>query len=95
MKITDAQVLHVAALARLKLAPDEVKRFQKELDSILEYMDLLSEADTTGVEPLHHPFPMANAFRPDEARPGQGLNDALANAPQREESYIVVPKVIE
>jgi aspartyl-tRNA(Asn)/glutamyl-tRNA(Gln) amidotransferase subunit C len=95
MKITGSQVLHVAALARLKLEPAEVERFQRELNSILEYMDMLSEVDTEGVEPLHHPFPLAGAFRPDEERPSQAEDDALMNAPSRENGLVVVPKVIE
>jgi aspartyl-tRNA(Asn)/glutamyl-tRNA(Gln) amidotransferase subunit C len=95
VKITDTQILHVAALARLKLDPDEVERFRGELDSILDYMDMLSEVDTSGMPPMHHPLPMANVFRPDEARPGQGLLDALLNAPVHEDGYVAVPKVIE
>jgi aspartyl-tRNA(Asn)/glutamyl-tRNA(Gln) amidotransferase subunit C len=95
MKITHSQVLHVASLARLELQPDEVKKFASELNSILEYMDMLSGVDTAGIEPLHHPFPMANVFRQDEAKPGQSLTEALTNAPRHEGGYVVVPKVIE
>jgi len=95
MKITDSQVLHVAALARLKLDPDEVKRFRAELNAVLEYMDLLSEVDTGGIEPLHHPFPEGNVFRHEGAEPCRGAREALENAPHREGDLFVVPKVIE
>lgn len=95
VKITDTQVLHVAALARLKLDPEEVGRFQRELNSILEYMDMLAEVDTSGIPPMHHPVPMVNVFRPDVAQPSQSLSDALLNAPEHEDGFVAVPKVIE
>ena len=95
MKITDSQVLHVAGLARLKLDPSEVERYQRELNSILEYMEMLSEVDTADVTPLHHTFPLTNVFRPDVARESQDISDVLTNAPQHEDGFIVVPRVIE
>jgi aspartyl-tRNA(Asn)/glutamyl-tRNA(Gln) amidotransferase subunit C len=95
VKITVSQVLHVAGLARLKLDSSEVEKYQRELNSILEYMEMLSEVDTADVAPLHHTFPMTNVFRPDVAKKSQDLSDALKNAPQHEGGYIVVPKVIE
>lgn len=95
MKITDSQVLHVASLAKLSLEPEEVKRLVGELNTILDYMDLLSEADTAGVEPMHHPFPVENIFRDDAAMPSQAREEALMNAPRQKEGFIVVPKVIE
>jgi aspartyl-tRNA(Asn)/glutamyl-tRNA(Gln) amidotransferase subunit C len=95
VKITDSQVLHVAGLARLKLDSSEVERFQRELNSILAYMEMLSEVDTADAAPLHHTFPMTNVFRPDAAKESQDISDALGNAPQHEDGFIVVPKVIE
>lgn len=95
MKITDTQVLHVADLARIRLDSSEVKRYQKELNSILEYMDMLSEVDTEGAKPLQHTLPITNVFRPDQARQSQDLSDVLKNAPRHEDGSIVVPKVIE
>lgn len=95
MKITDSQVLHVAALARLELEPQDVKRFRAELNAVLEYMDLLAEVDTDGVEPLHHPVPQGNVFRHEGAEPCSGAREALESAPHREGDLFVVPKVIE
>jgi aspartyl-tRNA(Asn)/glutamyl-tRNA(Gln) amidotransferase subunit C len=95
MKISDSEVLHVAALARLSLKPDEVERLVGELNTILDYMDLLSEADTSGVEPMHHPFPMENVFRDDVQLPSQSMEKALRNAPVQKDGFVVVPKVIE
>lgn len=95
MKITDSQVLHVAGLARLKLDPSETQRYRRELNSILEYMEMLSEVDTADVAPLHHTFPMTNVFRPDVTGEPQDISDVLTNAPQHEEGFIVVPRIIE
>jgi aspartyl-tRNA(Asn)/glutamyl-tRNA(Gln) amidotransferase subunit C len=95
VKITDAEVLHVAGLARLRLHGEEIVKFQKDLNTILEYMDLLSEVDTSGVIMSRHPSMLANVFRQDEAGHSQDRDEALSNAPNHLNSYIVVPKVIE
>jgi aspartyl-tRNA(Asn)/glutamyl-tRNA(Gln) amidotransferase subunit C len=95
MKITREQVLHVAKLAQIRLAGDEAARFQREFDSILAYMDILREADTTGTPPTHHPLPLTNALREDSTRPSQSLDEALLNAPKHEKGFFVVPGMIE
>lgn len=95
MKISRFNVQHVAGLARLKLDPYEAEKLLAELDSILGYMDLLSEVDTTGVEPMHHSAATVDALRPDEIKESLSVSDALLNAPAHKDGYIVVPKVIE
>jgi len=95
VNIKDSEVLHVAGLARLKLDPDEVKKFSMELNSILEYMQMLSEVDTTDIAPMHHTFPGKNTFRTDETAASQNISKALQNAPQHKGGHILVPKVIE
>ncbi|HON38049.1 MAG: Asp-tRNA(Asn)/Glu-tRNA(Gln) amidotransferase subunit GatC [Desulfomonilia bacterium] len=94
MKITDDEVLHVAALARIRLDDDEILSLRNDLDKILGYMDILSSVDTTGVNPTHHPLPLVNAMRDDREQGCQELADVLRNAPQHDNGYIVVPKVI-
>ena len=91
MKITDREVLYVAALAHLELTPAEVERFTSQLNGILEYMDQLNELDTSGVEPTSHVLPLSNVLREDEA----GRDEVLANAPQQDRDHFVVPKIIE
>ena len=66
-----------------------------ELDAVLDYMDLLSEVDTSGVSPTHHPLPAVNAMRDDVARQSLDLEDAVRNAPRHKDGCVVVPKVIE
>ena len=95
VKITEEQVMHVSKLARLKLESKELARFRKDLSAILEYMDMLNEVDTTGVKPTFHVHSITNAMREDEVENSQSIDDALLNAPQRNDGAIVVPKVIE
>lgn len=95
MKITRKEVEHVALLARLNLAEEELETFTGQMDAILAYVDKLNGLDTSGIVPTSHAVPMENAFRADEVRPSIGEDAALANAPDRIEGFFRVPKVIE
>ena len=95
MKITEAEVAHVAKLARLELTDAEKETFTGQMDAILAYVEKLNELDTAGIIPTAHAVPMENAFREDEVTPSIGIDNALANAPDRAESFFRVPKVIE
>jgi len=95
MKITVADVEHVARLARLDLTADEKTLFAGQMDAILGYVEKLKELHTDDILPTSHAVPMENAFREDRARPSIGVEKALANAPDRAESFYRVPKVIE
>jgi aspartyl-tRNA(Asn)/glutamyl-tRNA(Gln) amidotransferase subunit C len=94
MALTREEVLHVAELARLTLAPDEIEGLTRQLNDILAYVEKLQELDTAAVEPLAHVIPVSNVFREDEVRPGLDRDTALSNAPAREEGAFVVPRVI-
>ena len=91
MAITRDDVLHVAQLARLELTDDEIERLVGELGAILEAVGKVSELDLEGVAPTSHPLDLVNVAREDEPRPSLALDDALANAPEREESFFRVP----
>ena len=98
MKLTEAQVRYVADLANLNLTDAEVKRFQADLDGILEHIDKLNEIDTSGVEPMAQVLYDAEetaTLRADVPVPPLGNRDALANTPQPGAGYFKVPKVIE
>lgn len=95
MKITVADVEHVARLARLELTPDEKVLFADQMGAILGYVEKLKGVNTEGIMPTSHAVPMENAFREDVVRPSIGLERALANAPERSGSFFAVPKVIE
>jgi len=95
MNITRAEVEHVARLARLELSDKELETFTGQMDAILAYVEKLNELDTAGIVPTAHAVPMENAFRDDETVTPIGVDNALANAPDRVESFFRVPKVIE
>ena len=95
MKITRADVEHVALLARLELSSEEAETFTGQMDAILAYVEKLNELDTDGIIPTSHAVPVENAFREDAVRPSLGMENALANAPDRVEGFFRVPKVIE
>ena len=94
MALTREEVLHVANLARLSLAPAEIELFTRQLNDILAYVEKLQELDTEGVEPLAHVIPVFNVFREDAVSQGLDRDTALNNAPAREEGAFVVPRII-
>jgi aspartyl-tRNA(Asn)/glutamyl-tRNA(Gln) amidotransferase subunit C len=91
MAITREEVLHVAKLARLELSDDEVERFTEQLSAILEAVDKVSELDLGDVEPTAHPLDLVNVWADDEPQPSLPVEEALANAPDREGSFFKVP----
>jgi aspartyl-tRNA(Asn)/glutamyl-tRNA(Gln) amidotransferase subunit C len=91
MAITREEVLHVAKLARLELSEEEVERFTEQLSAILEAVDKVSELDLSDVEPTAHPLDLVNVWAEDEPRPSLPVDEALANAPDRDGSFFKVP----
>ena len=89
------QVRKVAKLARLDLPDVELAVMAKQLTAILGYMDQLKELNTDGVEPMAHPLPVQNVFRPDELRPSLPVDEALRNAPARSGDFFGVPAVLD
>ncbi len=94
-KIDQGQVRKVAKLARLELTEAEVEEFTGQLSAILDYVEKMNELDTDRVEPLAHCLPISNVFREDGARESLGTDVVLANAPQRDEDFFKVPKILD
>jgi aspartyl-tRNA(Asn)/glutamyl-tRNA(Gln) amidotransferase subunit C len=94
MSVTRKDVEHIAELARLKFKDEELESFTVQLNEILAYMEQLNELDTENVEPLSHPVEGSNVFRDDEAKSSIDREEALKNAPQRNDEFFRVPKVI-
>lgn len=95
LKITRQDVEHVALLSRLELAETDVEKFTGQLNAILDYADVLKQVDTEGVEPTAHVLPLKNVMRADENRPSLARDLALSNAPEQEDGYFKVPKIME
>ena len=111
MKVTDKDVAYVAELANLELSAEERARMLRDLNSILEYVDRLSELNTDKVEPMAQ---VPDRYGVDESRQGserfayaarddvkEGLRkslpheEAVKNAPETDGTFFVVPKVME
>ena len=94
MKITPEQVRHIADLARLNIDEDSIDKLSRQVATILAYVDALNEVDTRDVAPTTHAIELSNAFRDDTAHVPLTADQALANAPVRENGFFAVPKVI-
>ena len=95
MAVDSETVRRVAHLARVAVAEDEIEGLGRELNAMLAFVEQLADIDVTGVEPMTSVTPMAMKMRQDEVNDG-GIADAvLANAPEREDHFFVVPKVVE
>jgi aspartyl-tRNA(Asn)/glutamyl-tRNA(Gln) amidotransferase subunit C len=91
MAITREQVLHVARLARLDLAEEEVEQLTAELGAILDAVSKVSELDLADVPPTSHPLDLVNAWAEDEPHESLGLDDVFRNAPAAERDMFRVP----
>jgi aspartyl-tRNA(Asn)/glutamyl-tRNA(Gln) amidotransferase subunit C len=94
-RTSDLDVAYVARLARLSLTEAEAKVFQKQLDDVLKYVEKLREADVSHVEAAAHALPIFNVFREDAPRDWFTAEQALSNAPRRENELFIVTKVME
>jgi aspartyl-tRNA(Asn)/glutamyl-tRNA(Gln) amidotransferase subunit C len=91
MAISREDVLHVAALAQLELSEDEIARLTEELNDILAAVGKVSELDLSDVPPTSHPLDVVNVWGADEPHECLPVEEALANAPEKEGSYFKVP----
>ena len=95
MSVTNADVRHIAKLARLAMSDNEIEAMVPELNSILGWVEQLGEVDTDGVDPLTAVIPNKLRLRDDAVTDGDCRDDVLANAPVAEHGFFAVPKVIE
>jgi len=95
MKLTLAEVEHIAELARLSLSDEEKARYQEQLSAILDYAERLQTLDTSSIPPTATVLPLRNVMRPDEPRDSMSREDVLANAPQVEADSFRVRAVMD
>jgi aspartyl-tRNA(Asn)/glutamyl-tRNA(Gln) amidotransferase subunit C len=95
VKITCKDVANVALLSRLEFSENELETFTGQMDAILEYADVLNKLNVDNVQPMAHVLPLKNVMRADEAKPSLPRELALSNAPEQEDGYFKVPKVME
>jgi len=94
-KIDQALVRQVSKLARLELEEAEVEEFTGQLESIIEYVELMNRVDTDDVEPLAHCLPVKNRFREDSVRESFDPDKALSNAPASDGDCFKVPRILD
>jgi aspartyl-tRNA(Asn)/glutamyl-tRNA(Gln) amidotransferase subunit C len=95
MRLTRAEVEHIAELAKLGLTEEEKARFQEQLSAILDYAQRLNELDTTAIPPTARVIPLRNVMGTDETQPSLPAEDVLANAPDSAEGCIRVQAILE
>lgn len=88
-------VSHVANLARLEFTAEETQHFTEQLARILDYIGKLNELDTENVTPTSHIHPLHNITKPDVVKPSLPREQVLSNAPEPEEGFFGVPRVID
>lgn len=93
-KITEADVRHVARLARLDVTDEEVALFAGQLAAVLEHAQDVEALDTAGVPPTAHPLPLVNVLREDVPRDGVDRDEVLAMAPAAEGGRFRVPRIL-
>ena len=95
MKLSKAEVEHIANLARLELTAAEKEQYRQQLSAILEHVARLQELDTEGTPPTSSVLPGAGRLRADEPGSSLSINDVLADAPDQKKDQFRVPPVLE
>lgn len=94
MALTKEEVLNVAKLARLEFSPKEIEKYQKELNDILNYIDMLDEVDVSETIGLSQVNDDVNNLREDTVKESLSVEEALSNAPESTDGSLIVPKVM-
>ena len=95
MKISQEEIKNIALLSRLEVKEEHMAHVEKELSDILTYVAELNALALDGVEPMAHAVPLQNVFREDETKPSLNHDLALSNAPEAEDGYFKVPRVVQ
>ncbi len=94
MSVTTKDVSYIAELARLRFTDEEMVTMTSELNNILHYVEKLNKVDTEGVEPLSSIHDQINVLREDVELPSLASSTVLLNAPEKQDRFFKVPKVI-
>jgi len=95
MEVNDKLVEKVAHLARLKFDDSEKEEIKKDLQRMIEFADKLNELNLENIEPLLHMSEEVNVLREDEVKGSISREEALKNAPEHDEKFFKVPKVLK
>jgi aspartyl-tRNA(Asn)/glutamyl-tRNA(Gln) amidotransferase subunit C len=95
MRITKEMVEYAARLACIELNSKELEKLSRQLRDILDYIDKLKGLDLKEISPTDHILSISNVLREDEPGKSLEIEKALLNAPRRQGSFFVVPKVVD
>lgn len=91
--ISKDQVKHIAGLARLGLTDEEIEKYQKDISSVLDYVEKLEKVNISGIEPTSHSVRVENATRKDEIKSSDG--GLMDLAPDKKENYLKVKSILK
>lgn len=95
LKLTKAEVKHIAKLANLKLTEKEIKKFAVQLSETLDYIHILNKLDTKGIEPTSQVTGLENITRKDEAKPSLSQKEALSGAAKKDNHFFKIKAIFE
>ena len=95
MPVDAATVRRIAHLARIAVNESEIPHLQGELNAMLAFVEQLSEVDVEGVEPMTSVTPMEMKKRADVVNDGEIADEVVRNAPETQDHFFLVPKVVE
>jgi aspartyl-tRNA(Asn)/glutamyl-tRNA(Gln) amidotransferase subunit C len=95
MSVDAATVRRIAHLARIAVNESEIPHLQGELNAMLAFVEQLAEVDVEGVEPMTSVTPMEMKKRADAVNDGGIADDIVRNAPETQDHFFLVPKVVE
>lgn len=93
--ISDETIEYIGILAKLELLDAEKEKAKKDMERMIEYVDILNQLDTDNVEPMTHLFDSDNVFRDDIEHRDSDNEGMLLNAPERKDDLFVVAKTIK
>ena len=93
--ISDETIEYVGILAKLSLSDEEKEAAKTDMANMLDYIDMLNELDTDGVEPMSHVFPVNNVFREDVVTNENQREAMLSNAPEQKDGCYKVPRTFD
>jgi aspartyl-tRNA(Asn)/glutamyl-tRNA(Gln) amidotransferase subunit C len=95
LKLDTNTINKIAKLARIRLSAEETNMLLKDMNSILDWVELLNEVNTDSIEPLTNISSSTLTKRKDEAKDINSSYEILQNSPDKLEGYFAVPKVVE
>lgn len=88
------EVLKIAKLSKLEFNEEELVDMEKSLNEIFDYIKQINEVDVTGVEPLYNVLELKDRTRQDIVNNTEKKEDFLANAPKKDEEFVILPKIV-